>query len=96
MSIDDGDDTDDGIVEIVDPADPPESLAGDTDDEDADRTFSTIATPSPAKQQALLAQPPPMTALPALKKSTWTNLRKPRGTVDSEIDCLTLVVRATE
>lgn len=54
------------------------------DGEDADRTFSTIGTPSPRKQHALLAQAPPMTQLPAFKKSTWTHLRQPRGHVDSE------------
>lgn len=77
------DDDDDDIVEIVE--EPAGSPAPSNEDEDeADRTFSTIATPSPGRQQALLAQPPPMTQLPVLKKSTWTNLRRPRGTVDSE------------
>lgn len=52
--------------------------------DDANRTFSTIGTPSPRKQHALLAQAPPMTQLPALKKSTWIHLRQPRGHVDSE------------
>ena len=85
MSIDEDDD-DDGIVEIVDSAGPPEGSAstGDADNE-GDCTYSTIATPSPARQQAMLAQPPPMTQLPILKKSTWTNLRKPRGNVDSKL-----------
>lgn len=79
------DDDDDDIVEIVEePAGSPVPSTEDQEKDEADRTFSTIATPSPGRQQALLAQPPPMTQLPVLKKSTWTNLRRPRGTVDSE------------
>lgn len=58
--------------------------ASSPDEDDADRTFSTIGTPSPRKQHALPAQAPPMTQLPALKKSTWIHLRQPRGHVDSE------------
>jgi len=73
---------DDGMEEIIELDDAPAPSSPDEDD--ADRTFSTIGTPSPRKQHALLVQAPPMTQLPALKKSTWTHLRQPRGHVDSE------------
>lgn len=77
---------DDDIVEIVESGDTGSSLTSSTSDSNAGNgTFSTIDTPSPRKQQALLAHAPPMTQLPALKKSVNTNLRKPRGHVDSEV-----------
>lgn len=85
----DDDDDMEGIIELTGSSPPPSS----PDDENADRTFSTIGTPSPRKQHALLAQAPPMTQLPVFKKSAWTHLRQPRGHVDSEYFVALLFMR---